>query len=309
MGESLMYDTSRLLPIFSSVLGEFKKYSNNEYYFYCPFCGHHRPKLAINLGKGRWHCWKCNSAGNRLISLAKRLQVSPQQLRELKEILSDELPYIKEDTVVASLMLPEEFKPMWKPTNDLEYKHALVFLKKRGITAGDILRYGIGYCTEGTYQNRLIIPSYDRMGQLNYFVGRDYFDVSPLKYKNPPVSKNVVGFEYHINWGYEVVLCEGVLDAMAIKWNAIPLFGKTLPHEVRRRINETHVPSVCLALDSDASSDALRIANVLRNDGILVRMASLDKKDPNEIGFVDMQQIIKFSKEVTYQDIVLMKLS
>ena len=39
----------------------------------------------------------------------------------------------------------------------------------------DILKHNIGYCDEGKYSNRIIIPSYDSDGQLNFFVGRDFY--------------------------------------------------------------------------------------------------------------------------------------
>ena len=44
----------------------------------------------------------------------------------------------------------------------------------------------------------------------NYFIGRDFFN-SKLKYKNPRVSKDVIGFELFVNWNLPIVLCEGVL--------------------------------------------------------------------------------------------------
>ena len=75
----------------------------------------------------------------------------------------------------------------------------------------EVLRYRIGFCQGGLYDNRIIIPSYDSDGKLNYFVGRD-IDNSKLKYKNPPVSKDVIGFELFINWDLPIVLCEGVFD-------------------------------------------------------------------------------------------------
>ena len=56
--------------------------------------------------------------------------------------------------------------------------------------------------------------------------------------KNPQVSKDIVGFELHINWNYPVCLVEGAFDAIAIKRNAIPLFGKTIPDQLKHRIIE-----------------------------------------------------------------------
>ena len=73
------------------------------------------------------------------------------------------------------------------------------YIKNRGITNKDIIKYNIGYCEDGEYRNRIIIPSYDSNGNLNYFVGRDFYD-SKLKYKNPKVSKDIIGFDLFINW-------------------------------------------------------------------------------------------------------------
>ena len=68
--------------------------------------------------------------------------------------------------------LPEEFKPMWEKSSNPFYP-TLSYLKRRGITHEDILKYNIGYCESGLFSNRVIIPSYDENGQLNFFVGRD----------------------------------------------------------------------------------------------------------------------------------------
>ena len=87
------------------------------------------------------------------------------------------------------------------------------------------------------YQNRIIIPSYDSDGQLNYFVGRDFYK-SNMKYKNPPIPKDIIGFDLYVDWDEPIILCEGVFDAMAIKNNSIPLFGKTILPKLYSKIVE-----------------------------------------------------------------------
>ncbi len=304
-----MYDVNRLYPIFSSLLGNGKLYSHNEYYFNCPFCNHTKPKLAINLSKGKWHCWKCESSGGTLISLLRRLNVSSNQIKELKEILSEEIKYFSTDKYVIHTQLPEEFKPLWIPSKSLEYQHAIYYLKNRNISERDIIKYGIGYCDSGTYANRIIIPSYDQFGKLNYFVGRDYYNVSPLKYKNPPLSKNIIGFEYHINWSHPIVLCEGVMDAMAIQWNAIPLFGKTLPPKLQQKIIENHVTDIYIALDNDATTSIIKMAHTFLKEGQNIHIVELNDKDPSVIGFSKMRQLIQQSVPTSFYDIISMKLS
>ena len=106
-------------------------------------------------------------------------------------------------------------------THSIIRDHAMLFLRKRGITEQDIERYNLGYCVEGEYQNRIIIPSYDSNGKLNYFVGRDFYYASTLKYKNPPIPKDVIGFDLYVNWSLPIILVEGVFDAMIVL-NPIP---------------------------------------------------------------------------------------
>lgn len=304
-----MYDAGRLLPIFTSILGEYHEYAHREYYFYCPFCHHKNPKLAINLNKGAWHCWVCNARGNRLISLLRRLDVSPNQIRELKDALSEEIPYIQEDTAEAALTLPSEFKPLWRHNKEIERKHALVYLKDRGVTPGDILSHNIGYCSSGRYQNRIIIPSYDADGKLNYFVARDFFGTSHMPYLNPRVSKNVIGFENLINWNHGIVLVEGVFDALAVKWNAIPLFGKYVPSSLQKKIVENQVKDIYVALDKDAINEALKIIQTFVKGGQRVYLVDTGEKDPSKVGFDGMRMKLREARQMKFSDILQMKLA
>ena len=98
---------------------------------------------------------------------------------------------------------------MWEKSSNPSISN-LSYLKRRGLTHEDILKYNIGYCESGLFSNRVIIPSYDENGQLNFFVGRDIYD-SPMKYKNSSTTKDVVGFELFVNWDEPIVLCEARL--------------------------------------------------------------------------------------------------
>jgi hypothetical protein len=119
---------------------------------------------------------------------------------------------------------------------------------------------------------------------LNYFVGRSFYD-SSFKHKNPNVSKDVVGFEMFVNWDLPIIICEGVFDAMAIRMNSIPLFGKSPQSELQKRIISKGVRKVYLALDSDAFKNSLRFAEELMNNGIDVHIVEMGDSDPSELGF------------------------
>jgi DNA primase len=226
--------------------------------------------------------------------------------------LGEDRPHQKsDDDISIPLALPNEYRPMWeRPTNlDFSYKSALQYLLDRNIAAADILRYQIGYCANGSYAGRIIIPSYDVDGKLNYFTARSFYSNEGLKYKNPAVSKNVVMFELHINWKYPIVLCEGVYDAMAIKRNAIPLLGKTIPNKLAERIEEHNVSDICLVLDNDAIHATSEIAKRFIQNGKTVRVVSMEQKDPSEVGFSGMTELIKTASPLSFADLIKMRVT
>ena len=187
-------------------------------------------------------------------------------------------------------------------------KHSLNYLKKRGIGFGDIIRYNIGYCGDGVYGNRIIIPSYNENGELNYFVGRDIYK-GGMKYKNPPVSKDVIGFDLFVNWDEPIVLCEGVFDAIAIRRNAIPLFGKTIPKSLKMKIYEKKVKEIYILLDNDAIKDSIKITDDLMRNGINVYFVKLSEQDPSDMGFKKVINLIKNTKQTSFSDLMRMRLN
>ena len=281
----------------------------NEYMYWSPFISHHKPKLQINIQNGNWHCWVSNNGGRNLFQLLKKVGASKEHFDELSEYVDDVPRYNKsKDTEKESVELPKEFKPLWNGGDSIVKRHALSYLYKRGITDNVILRYNIGYCDNGLYGNRIIIPSYNSDSSLNFFVGRDFYD-SKLKYRNSPTSKDIIGFDLFINWDEPIILCEGVFDAMSFKRNAIPLFGKTVMSQLHKKIIESKVKLIYLSLDSDAIDDSITITENFINNGIEVRMMKLEEKDPNDIGFEKLLYLIKRTKTTRFSDLMRMKLN
>ncbi len=293
-----------LISLLSQILGDYKQFGNGEHYFQCPFCHNHKKKFAINTVKTVFHCWHCGAKGRSLITLFKRLDVSPSQLKELRALLPDEQirNYVEEETT-TDLHLPPGYKPLWVSSKNIHYLNALKYLKNRGIAGYDIIRYQMGYAMDGPYANRIIVPSYDANNKLNYFIARSFYD-SGIKYKNPPVSKNVVMFENQINWKMPLVLCEGVFDAIAIRRNAIPILGKFVPKKLLKTMIKHQVKDVYVALDEDALTEAREIENSLSNYGMNVKLVNLDKKDPSELGFKDTWECIERGTATTFKDYI-----
>ena len=301
----------KIINLLSRVIGNHGKQlkKTNEYMFWSPFVSHHKPKLQINVQTQKWHCWVSNQGGHNLFQLFKKLKASKEQYDELTELVGGR-KYKKYDDKKSKevVRLPNEFKPLWKNGSSIIKKHSISYLNNRNIRIPDIIRYGIGYCEEGIYSNRVIIPSYSSSGELNYFVGRDIYE-GGFKYKNPPVSKDVIGFDLFVNWNEPIVLCEGVFDAIAIKRNAIPLFGKTIPKSLMKKIYEKQVKQIYILLDSDAIKDSIKLTDDLMKNGINVYFVSLSEEDPSDMGFKRVINLIKETKQTSFSDLMRMKLN
>ena len=166
-------------------------------------------------------------------------------------------------------------------------------MKSRGINKDDIEKYNIGYCEYGRYAKMVIIPSYDEMGDLNYFTGRSFEKDPFIKYRNPETSRDIVPFELFINWNIPLILCEGPFDAIAIKRNAIPLLGKNIQQNLMKKIITSTVEKIYIALDSDAMKQALRFVEYFINQGKEVYLVDLEGKDPSEMGFKNFTNLIQ----------------
>jgi DNA primase len=309
-------DNTALLFLVESVLGKGQSTSKGNYAFKCPFCTHHKNKMEISLRttakrENFWHCWVCGAKGKTILTLFKKIKAPQDKIAELNILI---VPSKKEEHIdISVLELPKEFISLLNEVENkiaqIEAKHALKFLKKRGITQDDIIKYNIGFCKEGKYEYRVIIPSYDSLGKLNYFIARDYKEPSLRKYKNPPASsKDIIGWELYINWDAPIILVEGIFDALTIKRNVIPLFGKVLHDKLMKKLVESSVNRIYIALDADARKDALKQAEQLMSYGKEVYLVEMEGKDANEIGFEQFLNTLEQTTPLNLQSLIEKKL-
>ena len=117
----------------------------NEYMWWSPFVNHHKPKLQVNIKNGKWHCWVSGQGGHNLFQLFKKVKATKKQYQELNE-LSDNFSfeYVPTKQENKEVKLPDEYKPMWTKSNSPTYKHALKYLKSRGVSEDDMIKYSIG---------------------------------------------------------------------------------------------------------------------------------------------------------------------
>ena len=306
-------DRNTIISTLTNVLGNGVSLKGNEIAYHCPFCNHHKPKLQVNTETQKWHCWTCNSGGKKLTSLLRKLDVDRKTISLIREIYGDSnwTPQQEDADTKVFIQLPKEFISLVEEASGFnpEYKHAIYYLNQRGITQKDIIKYNIGYCKEGLYSRRVIIPSYNSDGSLNYFVSRSYYPEEKMKYKNPPISKNIICFESQVNWNEPIILCEGVFDAITIKRNAIPLLGKFPSKQLVEKIFMSGVSDIVISLDNDAINEALKAAEYFRKNGINVKMMYLKDKDASDMGYVKFYEELKKTKEFSSEELLLNKIN
>lgn len=261
----------------------------NEVLFFCRFkngCNsqHHKRKLAVNIENDVWHCWVCGKGGHNLLPL---LAFGGKDHSDFKDYLEEQALKTtepKEAKEYDRVRLPKEFRPLCVAWGTPYYHQAIGYLSSRGITADDILTYKLGYCEEGKYAERIIIPSFDEYGDLNFFVGRALWKRVGLPYLSGKFDKNIIFNDLLVEWGKGITLVEGPFDAIKAGTQAIPLQGKFLSEKLLIKIIEKR-PEITIALDADAMTDTFKMAEKLMVLGLKVNLIKWegDFKDPGEM--------------------------
>lgn len=242
--------------------------SGPERLYHCPKCNHHKNKLSVNLNKNKFKCWVCDYRGSNVRRLVRSYGNFSQvkqwdklcgkvELSSFDSLMVEKLFGASADTK-ALVQLPDEFCSLTSTNLPKSAQPALNFLHKRGVTKSDILRWKIGYCPSGEYEGRIIIPSFELTGSVDYFIARSYTG-DWRKYLAPPVSRDLVFNELYVDWDDDLTIVEGVFDAI-VAGNSVPILGTSLREgsNLVRRVVENDTP-VYLALDADAEKKALDI--------------------------------------------------
>ena len=226
-------------------------------------CGDGKHKLALNYKKNIYQCWVCkfeNNMHGSVPNLIKRYG-NNKILKEYQIIRPTDLDANNQNKEIkVDLKLPIGYKKISESNyNDLNYGKAYRYLRERGITDTIIKEYNIGFTVTGKYHNRIIIPSYDESGELNYFISRAWDKWKKPKYLNPDVEKQLFIYnEFTLNWDGTIYLVEGVFDHIVVP-NSIPLLGKTMYDRLKSLLLKNAKSDVVILLDDDAKDDAIRI--------------------------------------------------
>ena len=250
----------------------------------CPKCakpGSTKKKLVINIEKGIYHCWVCGMKGRNIKKVVA--MVAPQCL-DLPIFAkwsknSSKVDDIEGIEAEPKLQIPKGFTLLGSnlKARDPDVRAAIRYCKKRGLTEREIWKFRLGTCKTSQFRRRVIVPSFDSDGSLNYYSARSIDPENKFKYLNAKVSKKEIIFnEMNIDWKQELVLVEGPFDLMKVRGNVACLLGSHLPEDsaLFKRIVKMQTP-VLLSLDDDAIQKMHQIAKDLNSYGVKVRYVNL----------------------------------
>jgi DNA primase len=275
-----------LVELLSDVLGAPHQHyeSKGQISFDCPVCaaekglenGDGKGNLEINYSRHVYKCWACGETLGTQGPLGKLFDkfATKKQKKVYELIKPEELK--QEEKKKVRLRLPQGFTT-FQDSNPRFIPHieAYNYLKSRGITDEIIEKFKIGYTATGDYAYRIVVPSYDTEGILNYFVARAWVP-KKMKYKNPPVPKDEIIFnEGAVDWKKDVYLCEGVFDSFFLP-NPIVMLGKKMSKLLFETLYLKAEGNIIICTDGDAFTDGVKLYHEL-NGGKLYNKIKLIK--------------------------------
>ena len=289
------------LKIVKNVLGRSYK-SGTEYLFYCPYCSHNKMKMSVNVSNNVWKCWICDRSGRNIGTIIRKFGTIDDKVawskfeNRVETTEFDTLFAEKEEEIAPKVDLPKEFQSLTGANRSSGALSAKLYLRNRGIGKPDILKWKIGYASSGEYEGRIMIPSFAPDGSLSYFVARSYGKAWP-RYKNPHTSRNIVFNDLYIDWDKDIILVEGIFDAIKAG-NAIPLLGSTLRKKSKlfQKIAATK-KEIYLALDPDAKKKTDSITNLFSRFGVDVYQ--IDVSGYEDVGEMTKAEFKKRKREAS----------
>lgn len=299
-------DENKTYELVRDVFGEpVSPVHKKQYKIICinPECGDNSGNLEINLERRIFHCWRCNYSGPLRKLLQDYLGSVPEEFDEewytkgdLKRFRSDYSPKLREDH--RYVVLPEDFVPLWE-NRKLSFigQKALRYALAR-MSKDEIKRYHVGYCGLGTYQYRIVVPTFED-DRVVYFVARDFIGQTK-RYLNPGLKEcNGIGSDevvFNLDRCRElgqVVICEGVFDAIRVGEDGSALFKSAISEVQFRKLSE--IPNKYVMLDSpkkdpQAVAKAVAVADYFTAYKKPIRLIVPPDGDPGDSKREDIRQ-------------------
>lgn len=283
-----MDENEALVELLEDVLGDHGLHYPNrgQISFNCPVCDDDRNKhnLEVNYVDNVYKCWSCGDSEGTHGPLGKLFdKYGNKKQKKLYQVLKPET-VVKREKPKKQLKLPEGFT-LFKDSSPVYpvRRAAINYLHNRGITDLMIEKYQIGFCDKGDHAGRIVIPSYDSNGELNYYIARSWNPMSRAKYKNPEAEKDkIIFWENLIDWNKDIYLVEGAFDGLFVE-NSIPMLGKHMSELLFNTIYKKAKGDVIICLDADAWQNAVNLYHELHGGELWGRIKLIKLPDDKDI--------------------------
>lgn len=242
----------------------------------CPECKDSRKdkkKLYIELDTGWYNCWVCNISGKKISYLFRKY--ASKYFTQCQTIFGSDMTHQPILDTEVSVDFPDDSKLVVNSLSDPDARDIYSYLRKRGLSKLDILRWRVCFSNEFLYRRKAIFPSFDSMGEVNYFVARS-IDETKFKYNNAKIPKSSIVFnELDMDWSQPVILVEGVFDAVKCPDNTVVALGSTLSKGsvLYQRLVKNQC-SVIVCFDEDAEGKSHEVCKKLKKAGCQVYKVS-----------------------------------
>ena len=291
-----MDENDALVELLEEVLGDHGLHYPNhgQISFNCPVCddGRNKHNMEVNYIRNVYKCWSCGDSEGTHGSLTKIFdKFGNKKQKKLFQVLKPET-VVKKERQKKSLKLPEGFTLFKDSSKVYPVRRAAInYLYNRGITDQMIEKYQIGFCDKGDHAGRIVIPSYNKKGELNYYIARSWDPMSRAKYKNPKEEKDkIIFWENQINWNKDIFLVEGAFDGLFLD-NSIPMLGKHMSELLFETIHNKVKGEVTICLDADAWTNAVKLYHELNGGNLWGKIKLI--KLPEDKDIADLRGEIK----------------
>jgi len=283
-----MEENDALVELLEEVLGDHGLHYPNrgQISFNCPVCddGRNKHNMEVNYIDNVYKCWSCGDSEGTHGALGRIFdKYGNRKQKKLYNVLKPET-VVKREKKKKTLKLPEGFT-LFKDSSPVYpvRRQAMNYLKNRGITDEIIEKFGIGFCDKGDHAGRIVIPSYNTKGELNYYIARSWNPMSRAKYKNPEAEKDkIIFWENLIDWNKDIYLVEGAFDGLFVD-NPIPMLGKHMSELLFETIYKKAKANIVICLDADAWENAVKLYHELHGGELWGRIKLIKLPDDKDI--------------------------
>lgn len=308
------------INILNDCLGKGTK-SGGEVLYSCPRCNHHKKKLSVNISKGVYKCWVCGFSGRSLRQIIKK-SGNMGLLGEWDNIVGyvdmvDDDDFAKlfnpQETIESApvIPLPEDYRTLATPSEDVATMEPKRYLFGRGLSYFDIAMWKIGFCPSGDLAGRIMIPSFNLDGDVNYYVTRNYKSEYKKYINSQSRKENIIFNHLMLDFKRPMVLVEGVFDAIRTGLsNVVPLLGSTLAEDSKLYYelikNNTEIR---IALDPDAWKKEIKIMQqLLKYNMDVFKINVAGYKDVGEMPREEFGKRNAQAEKITQDNLILYKM-